>query len=108
MLIGVTLPDDTTSNTRSLLDELRELVDTLGFGIRHERMVSIGKSHAKLRDGTCKLQKQDGEANAHDSDIIIVDNQLAPTQQLSTLIHISIDLLFAPFIFYLLLYLITI
>ena len=81
MLIGVTLPDDTTSNTRSLLDELRELVDTLGFGIRHERMVSIRKPQAKLLVGSGKAQELVDEAKAHDCDVIIFDNQLTPAQQ---------------------------
>ena len=57
MLIGVTLPDDTVSNTRSLLDELCELVDTLGFGIQHECMVSIRKPQAKLLVGSGKAQE---------------------------------------------------
>jgi GTP-binding protein HflX len=81
MLIGVTLPDDTTSHTRSLLDELRELVDTLGFGIRHERMVSIRKPQAKLLVGSGKAQELVDEAKAHDCDVIIFDNQLTPAQQ---------------------------
>jgi GTP-binding protein HflX len=81
MLIGVTLPDDTTSNTRSLLDELRELVDTLGFGIRHERMVSIRKPQAKLLVGSGKAKELVDEAKAHDCDVIIFDNQLTPAQQ---------------------------
>ncbi len=81
MLIGVTLPDDTVSNTRSLLDELRELVDTLGFGIQHERMVSIRKPQAKLLVGSGKAQELVDEAKAHDCDVIIFDNELTPAQQ---------------------------
>ena len=81
MLIGVTLPDDTANNTRCLLDELRELVDTLGFGIRHERMVSIRKAQAKLLVGSGKAQELVDEAKSHDCDVIIFDNQLTPAQQ---------------------------
>ena len=81
MLIGVTLPDDTVSNTRSLLDELCELVDTLGFGIQHECMVSIRKPQAKLLVGSGKAQELVDEAKAHDCDVIIFDNQLTPAQQ---------------------------
>ena len=81
MLIGVTLPDDTAGNTRSLLDELRELVDTLGFGIQHERMVSIRKPQSKLLVGSGKAQELVDEAKAHDCDVIIFDNQLSPAQQ---------------------------
>ena len=81
MLIGVTLPDDTANNTRNLLDELRELVDTLGFGIQHERMVSIRKPQSKLLVGLGKAQELVDEAKAHDCDVIIFDNQLTPAQQ---------------------------
>ena len=70
MLIGVTLPDDTTSNTRSLLDELREFVDTLGFGIRHERKVSLRKPQAQLLVGHGKAQELVHEAKAHDCDAV--------------------------------------
>jgi len=81
MLIGVTLPDDTISNTRSLLDELRELVNTLGFGIMHERMVTIRKPQAKLLVGSGKAAELLEEAKAHDCDVIIFDNELTPAQQ---------------------------
>ena len=81
MLIGVTLPDDTANNTRNLLDELRELVDTLGFGIQHERMVSIRKPQSKLLVGSGKAQELVDEAKAHDCDVIIFDNQLTPALQ---------------------------
>ena len=81
MLIGVTLPDDTSSNTRSLLDELRELVNTVGFGIIHEQMVSIRKPQAKLLVGSGKAQELIGEANENNCDVIIFDNELTPAQQ---------------------------
>jgi len=81
MLIGVTLPDETESNTRSLLDELRELVHTVGFGIQHERLVAIRKPQAKLLVGSGKAQELVDEAKAHDCDVIIFDNELTPAQQ---------------------------
>ncbi len=81
MLIGVTLPDDTIRHTRSLLDELRELVDTLGFGIMHERMVAIRKPQAKLLVGSGKAAELVAEAKAHNCDVIIFDNELTPAQQ---------------------------
>ncbi|MFT5837363.1 MAG: GTP-binding protein HflX [Candidatus Azotimanducaceae bacterium] len=81
MLIGITLPDDTTSNTRSLLDELRELTTTLGIGIMHERMIAIRKPQAKLLVGSGKAEELIEEAKAHDCDVIIFDNELTPAQQ---------------------------
>lgn len=81
MLIGVTLPDDTETNTRSLLDELRELVNTVGFGIIHERLVPIRKPQAKLLVGSGKAEELVAEANEHNCDVIIFDNELTPAQQ---------------------------
>ena len=49
MLIGIKLPDQLESSTRSLLDELRELVRTLEIAIVHERLVPIRKPQAKYR-----------------------------------------------------------
>lgn len=81
MLIGITLPEDQTSNTRSLLDELRELVTTLGIEIRHERMVAIRKPQAKFLVGSGKADELVEEAKTHDCDVIVFDNELTPAQQ---------------------------
>lgn len=81
MLIGVTLPEETTDHTRSLLDELRELVNTVGFGIIRESMVSIRKPQAKLLVGSGKARELVTEAQSHNCDVIIFDNELTPAQQ---------------------------
>ena len=81
MLIGVTLPDDTIRNTRSLLDELRELVNTLGFGIMHERIVTLRKPQARILVGSGKAEELIEEAKAYGCDVIIFDNELTPAQQ---------------------------
>ena len=81
MLIGITLPGESESNTRSLLDELRELVTTLGIKIGHERMLGIRKAQAKLLVGSGKAEELIEEAHAHDCDVIIFDNELSPAQQ---------------------------
>lgn len=81
MLIGITLPQDNVATTRSLLDELRELVTTLGIGIGHERMVSIRKPQAKLLVGSGKAEELIEEAKAHGCDVIVFDNELNPAQQ---------------------------
>ncbi len=81
MLIGITLPQDSESTTRSLLDELRELVTTLGIGIGHERMVSIRKPQAKFLVGSGKAEELIEEAREHGCDVIVFDNELTPAQQ---------------------------
>jgi GTP-binding protein HflX len=81
MLIGITLPGEDDSNTRSLLDELRELVTTLGIGIQHEVLLSIRKPQAKFLVGSGKAEELIEEAKAHDCDVIVFDNELTPAQQ---------------------------
>lgn len=81
MLIGITLPQGDESTTRSLLDELRELVTTLGIAIQHERIVSIRKPQAKLLVGSGKAEELIEEAKAHGCDVIVLDNELTPAQQ---------------------------
>ncbi|MGJ8638484.1 MAG: GTPase HflX [Opitutaceae bacterium] len=81
MLIGITLPQCEESTTRSLLDELRELVSTLGIGIQHEKIVSIRKPQAKFLVGSGKAEELIEEAKANDCDVIIFDNELTPAQQ---------------------------
>ena len=81
MLIGITLPNVSEATTRSLLDELRELVTTLGIGIGHEKMVSIRKPKAKYLVGSGKAEELIEQAQAHGCDVIVFDNELNPAQQ---------------------------
>jgi GTP-binding protein HflX len=81
MLIGITLPEQKPELTRSLLDELRELVTTLGIGIRHERLVAVRKAQAKFLVGSGKAEELVAEAQANDCDVIVFDNELTPAQQ---------------------------
>ncbi len=81
MLIGITLPGIAEPTTRSLLDELRELVTTLGISINHESMLSIRKPQAKFLVGSGKADELIEEAKAHDCDVIVFDNELTPAQQ---------------------------
>jgi GTP-binding protein HflX len=81
MLIGITLPSDDNATTRSLLDELRELVTTLGIGIQHEVQLAIRKPQAKFLLGTGKAEEMIEQANTHNCDVIVFDNELTPAQQ---------------------------
>jgi GTP-binding protein HflX len=81
MLIGITLPNQSVDNTRSLLDELRELVTTLGIGIQSEKLVSIRKPQAKYLVGSGKAEELIEAAKAENCDVIVFDNELNPAQQ---------------------------
>ncbi len=81
MLVGITLPGQDAKTTRSLLDELRDLVTTLGIGIGHEREVAIRKPQAKFLVGSGKAEELIEEAKARGCDVIVFDNELTPAQQ---------------------------
>jgi len=81
MLIGITLPQDSAATTRSLLDELRELVSTLGIELVHERQIAIRKPQARLLVGSGKAEELIKEAQEHNCDVIVFDNELSPAQQ---------------------------
>lgn len=81
MLIGISLPGVTDRETRSLLDELRELVTTLGIAINHECTVNIRKPQAKFLVGSGKAEELVEEAVAYNCDVIVFDNELTPAQQ---------------------------
>jgi len=81
LLVGITLPGQDEAETRSLLDELRELVATLGIAIGHEAVVAIRKPQAKFLTGPGKAENLIEAALAHDCDCIVFDNELSPAQQ---------------------------
>jgi GTP-binding protein HflX len=81
MLVGLTLPDQTIHETKSLLAELRELVTTLGIQIQHEVQVAVRKPQAKFLLGSGNAAELIKEAYSHECDVIIFDNELTPSQQ---------------------------
>lgn len=81
MLIGITLPGEKDRVTQSLLEELRELVSTLGIEVLHEVKLAVRKPHAKFLLGSGNATSLIEQANAHNCDVIIFDNELTPTQQ---------------------------
>ncbi len=81
MLIGITLPGDAPHETEGLLDELAELVSTLGIAICHRQQIAIRKPQAKLLVGSGQADRLIEEAREHNCDVIIFDNELTPAQQ---------------------------
>lgn len=81
MLIGIKLPDQVETTTRSLLDELRELVRTLEITIVHEQLVSIRQPQAKYLTGSGKAEELAEAVTKHNCDVLIFDNELQPAQQ---------------------------
>lgn len=65
----------------SLLTELGELVSTLGIDIAESVLAKSREMHKKFLCGTGKAAEIVELARAHECDVIVIDNNLAPSQQ---------------------------
>ena len=65
----------------SLLEELDELVKTLGIGVVELQLAYSRSMHRKYLCGTGKAAEIVEFAQAHECDCIVFDNELAPSQQ---------------------------
>ena len=67
--------------SESLLDELGELVHTLGIEVVESVLSRCREMHKKFLCGTGKAAEIAELARAHECDVIVIDNGLAPSQQ---------------------------
>ena len=69
------------TESASLLAELGELVSTLGIGIAESVLARSREMHKKYLCGTGKAAEIVELAKAHECDVIVIDNNLYPSQQ---------------------------
>jgi GTPase len=69
------------TESESLLEELGELVKTLGVEVVESVLYRSREMHKKFLCGTGKADEMVALARAHDCDVIVIDNGLAPSQQ---------------------------
>ena len=69
------------TEAESLLEELGELVKTLGIEVIEAVMPRCREMHKKFLCGTGKAAEVAELAKAHECDVIVIDNGLAPSQQ---------------------------
>ncbi|MEM9479469.1 MAG: GTPase HflX [Verrucomicrobiota bacterium] len=82
LLVGVYFDKSDEALATSLLEELHELVTTLGIGIVESMLVKVrGKENAGFLTGTGKMEEIVEHAKGLDCDCIIFDNELSPSQQ---------------------------
>ncbi len=81
LLIGAYFDKRVQEEAASLLEELRELVDTLGIPVSESILVYVKDSNRKYLTGSGKCKELTDHAKATGCDVIIFDNQLAPMQQ---------------------------
>ena len=69
------------AESESLLEELGELVKTLGIEVVEAVLPKCREMHKKFLCGTGKAAEIVELARAHECDVIVIDNGLAPSQQ---------------------------
>jgi len=80
-LIGAYFDRRAIDEPRALLEELGELVTTLGIGIIGMDLVYAREHTARYLIGSGKSQELMNQAKSLEADIIIWDNELSPAQQ---------------------------
>ena len=83
MLVGIYFNPNEEQEAESLLEELHELVGTLGINIVHSVLYRSRALHKQYICGTGKAEELVNLAKAFECDVIIFDNGLAPSQQRS-------------------------
>ena len=81
LLVGVYERTSEREETRSLLEELEELVGTLGVPVIERELVHVRKRHPDLLVGSGKAEELNAMVKALDLDVVIFDNELTPAQQ---------------------------
>ncbi len=81
LLIGAYIDPAKRAEAQSLLEELEELVDTLGLPIIERKLISHRENHARYLIGSGKAQEMVDFAKEHECDVLIFDNELTPSQQ---------------------------
>ena len=81
LLVGVFLSKADSEEATSLLEELRDLVETLDIGIAQARLIKVRERYPSHLMGKGKMAEVISEAKALECDCIIFDNELSPRQQ---------------------------
>ena len=81
LLVRICFDKREEEESRSLLNELAELVGTLGIGVVGDELVRARQTQKKFLCGKGKAEEVAAQARALGCDCIVFDNQLAPNQQ---------------------------
>lgn len=81
LLVGIYEKGQDEAEAADLLQELEELVGTLGIPVADRMLVRIPAPQARLFIGTGKANEIVERVKAADLDVIIFDNELSPAQQ---------------------------
>jgi GTP-binding protein HflX len=81
LLVGAYTEASARPQAESLLEELEELVDTLGIPVLDRMLVHHREQHARLLIGTGKADEIVARVKEQGLDVIVFDNELTPSQQ---------------------------
>ncbi len=81
LLVGAYTDTAARTEAASLLEELEELVVTLGIPVVEKMLVFHRENHAKLLLGTGKADEIAAKVQELGIDVLIFDNELSPSQQ---------------------------
>jgi GTP-binding protein HflX len=81
LLVGAYTEPAARGEAASLLEELQELVTTLGLPIVERMLVHHRETHARLLLGSGKAEEICARAKELGCDVIVFDNELSPSQQ---------------------------
>lgn len=81
LLVGIYQEKAEEAEALDLIDELRELVSTLGIGIVGTITARVQKTNARYLTGTGKAKEIIDRAKELQADCIIFDNEISPMQQ---------------------------
>ncbi len=81
LLVGAHTVGESREDAEDLLNELGELVRTLGVPIAEKQLVQIREPQARLFIGSGKAEELCERARELGCDVIIFDNELTPAQQ---------------------------
>lgn len=81
LLVGAYTDQNGKADAQDLLEELEELVNTLGIPVVDRMLVYNREPQARYLIGSGKAEEICDRLKARDCDVIIFDNELAPAQQ---------------------------
>src|SRR3954470_15072460 len=81
LLIGAYTDAAKKTEAQSLLEELEELVNTLGIPVIDRKLIFHRENHARYLIGSGKAQEIVDLAKEHECDVLVFDNELSPSQQ---------------------------
>jgi GTP-binding protein HflX len=81
MIVGICFRQESPEQTGILLEELADLVDTLGIRITEKRLIRCAKPQSRFLVGSGKAEEIVAAAKGQKADVIIFDQAITPAQQ---------------------------